>query len=109
MLYDPKWEVPAIVEQPQPEKWRQILTKAADLIKTNGWCQHEMQDAYGSFCTVGAILAARKSVSGATIQDTMDAEDHMRNRVGCVTHWNDHLTFFGSYRVRRLLRQAAKD
>lgn len=111
MLYDPKWEAPAVIEQPQPELWRQILIAAADLIKTNGWCQGEMHDASGSFCAIGAIAAAEEVVPNASYDDVMMAEGRMRSCVGgsSVTRWNDHLLFFGSYRVRRALRQAAKD
>lgn len=52
MLYDKKWdkEVPVKLRPEQED-----LLKAADLLRTAGWCQKTWHDRAGRYCLVGAI------------------------------------------------------
>ena len=55
MLYNPKWEAPAVVETVPLEPWRRRLLDAADYIEAHGWCQGTHSDEHGKVCVVEAI------------------------------------------------------
>jgi hypothetical protein len=59
VLYDKRWEKQLEIQFDEP--WRQILWDAAAYIDRRGWCQHNMEDAEGAVCMLGAVRAAAKS------------------------------------------------
>lgn len=70
---------------------KEILTKAADLIKTAGWCQLQMHDdEYGTFCALGAILRVTDDpyIEREDTQAAIKAlTKTIRHRV--IADWND--------------------
>lgn len=71
MLYDPKWEKQA--ETAQPEPWRDLLLKAADLLEQRGHTKNQRQTATGEVCFLGALSLAMygnpESADSGCIQD----------------------------------------
>lgn len=57
MLFDPKWEAPAVADI-KLEPWQQVLLKAADILEQGRWIQGRSVDEYGGHCAVGAVYAA---------------------------------------------------
>lgn len=59
MLYDPKWEAPAVETPTEPlEPWRQLLLDAADTIDERGHAKGVLENRNGGVCLVGALYVA---------------------------------------------------
>lgn len=63
MLYDKRWD--AKVETKQIEEWREVLLRAADIVRARGLAKWTQMAQDGSVCIQGAIsLAATGAIYG---------------------------------------------
>ena len=109
MLYDKRWD-----EQIQQVKGiADLLNRAADVIKRNGWCQDTAVDDKNRMCMVGALShVVHQHDAGYTRDDIVKAEDILKDYldVNSVVSWNDRFNmklFFGKQRAINALRKAA--
>lgn len=59
MLYDKKWDKEVPVKL-RPEQ--EALLKAADLLRTAGWCRTRRRDEAGRYCLLGSICEISEGV-----------------------------------------------
>lgn len=87
MLYDPRWkEAKAPVKELEP--WRQWFLKAAEYIRTHGWCKYQARADDGRVCTMGALYYVCPK------NHHEDARDHLEKFLGKqasqgIPAWND--------------------
>ncbi len=104
---------PAVTETPVKPDHVQVLEKAADLLKEEGWTTGRLINHRGQMCTVGAILAAAKELGKVgRPKAILDAKKAMIRHVTkgeFIEGWNDvQIGPFAAFRVRRAIRRAAK-
>lgn len=69
------------VDGPETEPWRELLLKAADVIRESGWCQHSVE-YNGTVCLFGAMLIA----DGCNPWDTLSPLSMVAaNQLGGIT------------------------
>ncbi len=84
MLYDPRWERPAV------DEIGKIMFAAADLIERDGHCKKMMFDGHG-YCILGAIRwALRGSQYPANQYDAIAQRINLAaGGVPSIANWND--------------------
>lgn len=99
MLYDPKWETPAVVE-PVIEPWQQVLINAAKIIQEKGWIKGAFHRGDG-FCVVGALRYVTPNRTSDGSHDGTEygqALNALSTAVGCPMSWND-----GTYGLTKIM------
>jgi hypothetical protein len=66
-----------------------ILTDAADLIDSDGWCQGEVRSADGCYCLTGALHTANAPHKDWAIYDSARAAIQAETGKTWIANWND--------------------
>ncbi len=78
MLYDPKWEKPAV----ELTDWQRLLLKAAEIIEQRGHAKDALCDDRGAVCLLGALNVAATGIPTTSDKRRSPALDAMGRHLG---------------------------